>query len=193
MFAASLGQTGRSRKINEPKNLMLGELITSKTRLRLLIKFFISQANRGYLNGLATEMGESTNSIRKELNHLQGAGYLEKVKVDNKVEYKANTNHPLFDVLQKVVLKHLGLEDVVDTVLERMGDVEQIILVGDYAKGKDSGLIEVFLIGQGLNMDYIAQLEDKIEKIIKRRVSFYLASKFLTDRDHIVLFNSKEK
>lgn len=193
MFAASLGQTGRSRKINEPKNLMLGELITSKTRLRLLIKFFISQANRGYLNGLATEMGESTNSIRKELNHLQGAGYLEKVKVDNKVEYKANTNHPLFDVLQKVVLKHLGLEDVVDTVLERMGDVEQIILVGDYAKGKDSGLIEVFLIGQGLNMDYIAQLEDKIEKIIKRRVSFYLASKFLADRDHIVLFNSKEK
>ena len=193
MFAVSLGQTGRSRKINEPKNLMLGELITSKTRLRLLIKFFISQANRGYLNGLATEMGESTNSIRKELNHLQGAGYLEKVKVDNKVEYKANTNHPLFDVLQKVVLKHLGLEDVVDTVLERMGDVEQIILVGDYAKGKDSGLIEVFLIGQVLNMDYIAQLEDKIEKIIKRRVSFYLASKFLTDRDHIVLFNSKEK
>lgn len=193
MFAVSLGQTGRSRKINEPKNLMLGELITSKTRLRLLIKFFISQANRGYLNGLATEMGESTNSIRKELNHLQGAGYLEKVKVDNKVEYKANTNHPLFDVLQKVVLKHLGLEDVVDTVLERMGDVEQIILVGDYAKGKDSGLIEVFLIGQGLNMDYIAQLEDKIEKIIKRRVSFYLASKFLADRDHIFLFNSKEK
>ena len=46
---------------------MLGELITSKTRLRLLIKFFISQANSGYLNGLANEMGESTNSIRKNL------------------------------------------------------------------------------------------------------------------------------
>ena len=41
-----------------------------------------------------------------------------------------------------------------------MGDVDQIILVGDYAKS--SGLIEVFLIG-ALNMDYIAQLEDKIE------------------------------
>ena len=40
-------------------------------------------------------MGESTNAIRKELNHLQGAGYLEKVKVDNKVEYKANIKHPL--------------------------------------------------------------------------------------------------
>ena len=172
---------------------MLGELITSKTRLRLLIKFFVSQANRGYLNGLATEMGESTNAIRKELNHLQGAGYLEKIKVNNKVEYKANTHHPLFDVLQKVVLKHLGMEDVVETVLERMGAVDQIILVGDYAKGNDSGLIEVFLIGQNLNMEYISQLEEKIEKLIGRKVSFYLASKFLSDREHIVLFNSKNK
>ena len=170
---------------------MLDELITSKTRLRLLIKFFISQANRGYLNGLATEMGESTNSIRKELNHLQRAGYLEKVKVDNKIEYKANTFHPLYDVMRKVVLKHLGLEDVVDTVLERMGAVKEIILVGDYALGKDSGKIEVFLIGEQLNTDYIVKLEDKIEKLIKRKISFYLATKFLSDQAHIILFNEK--
>ena len=172
---------------------MLGELITSKTRLRLMLKFFISQANRGYLNGLATEMNESTNAIRKELNHLHGAGYLEKVKIDNKVEYRANINHPLFDVLRKVVLKHLGLEDIVETVLERMGEVKQIILIGDYAKGIDSGKIEVFLIGQKLNMDYITQLEEKIEKLIKRRVNFYLASKFNFNQDHIFLFNTSNK
>ena len=172
---------------------MLGELITSKTRLRLLIKFFVSQANSGYLNGLATEMGESTNGIRKELNHLQEAGYLQKLKVNNKIEYKANTNHPLFETLRKVVFKHLGLEDLVEEVLERMGNVDQIILIGDYAKGNDSGLIEVFLIGQDLNMEYISQLEDKIEDLIGRKVSFYLASKFLTDKEHIVLFNSQEK
>ena len=159
---------------------MLGELITSKTRLRLLIKFFISQANRGYLNGLATEMGESTNAIRKELNHLQGAGYLEKVKVDNKVEYKANIKHPLFEVMQKVVFKHLGLEDVVETVLERMGDLDQIILVGDYAKGNDSGLIEVFLIGQAFNMEYIAQLEDKIERSNRKKSKFLFGFKIFS-------------
>ena len=172
---------------------MLGELITSKTRLRLLIKFFVSQANRGYLNGLATEMGESTNGIRKELNHLQEAGYLKKLKVNNKVEYRVNTDHPLFETLRKVVFKHLGLEDLVEKVLERMGYLDQIILVGDYVKGNDTGLIEVFLIGQDLNMDYISQLENKIEDLIGRKVSFYLASKFLADIEHIVLFNSKDK
>ena len=167
---------------------MLGELITSKTRLRLMIKFFISQANRGYLNGLASEMGESTNSIRKELNHLHSAGYLKKVKTDNKVEYKANIKHPLFDVLTKVVHKHLGLEDMVETVLSRMGNVLEIILVGDYAKGVDSGKIEVFLIGDNLDMEYIAQLEEKIENLINRKVSFYLANKFLSDQPNITLF-----
>ena len=91
------------------------------------------------------------------------------------------------------MFKHLGLEDLVEKVLERMGNVDQIILIGDYAKGNDSGLIEVFLIGQDLNMEYISQLEDKIEDLIGRKVSFYLASKFLTDKEHIVLFNSKEK
>tara|TARA_B100000902_G_C27078143_1_gene797500 strand:+ start:34 stop:549 length:516 start_codon:yes stop_codon:yes gene_type:complete len=171
---------------------VLGKLITSKTRLRLLIKFFVSQANSGYLNGLANEMGESTNGIRKELNHLYDAGYIKKVKVNNKVEYKANTEHPLFEVLRKVVLKHLGLEDLVETVLERMGDVDQIILIGDYAKGNDSGFIEVFLIGKDLNMEYIANIENKIEKLINRKVSFYLASKFLSDKEHIILFNSKK-
>ena len=94
-------------------------------------------------------------------------------------------------MLRKVVFKHLGLEDVVETVLERMGDVEQIILIGDYAKGNDSGLIEVFLIGQDLNMDYITNIENKIENLIGR-VSFYLASKFLSDTEHIVLFNSNK-
>lgn len=156
---------------------MLNSLITSKTRLRLLLKFFISQANKGHLNGLANEMGESTNSIRKELNHLYSAGYLEKKKINNKVEYNVNTNHPLYDTLKKVVFKHLGLEDIVENVLDRMGNVEKIIVTGDYAKGIDSGNIEVILVGKNLNFDYTSQLELKIEKLINRNVSFYLTSK----------------
>ena len=169
---------------------MLDQLIKSKTRLRLLLKFFISQANRGYLNGLANEMGESTNSIRKELNHLHGAGYLKKLKQDNKVEYRVNASHPLYETLRKVVLKHLGLEDLVEVVLDRMGNVQHILLIGDYAKGLDSGNIEVFLIGNDLNFNYISQLEQKIENLIRRKVSFYLSSSLPTNQFHISLYSS---
>ena len=168
---------------------MLNQLITSKTRLRLLIKFFVSQANKGYLNGLANEMGESTNSIRKELNHLYSAGYLSKIQINNKIEYKANLKHPLYDTLRKVVFKHLGLEDIVETVLDRMGNVIEIIITGDYAKGIDSGTIEVFLIGKNLNFDYTSQLEQKIEKLIKRKVNFYLAAKSPNIKDSLILYS----
>tara|TARA_B100000900_G_scaffold23865_2_gene18588 strand:+ start:3218 stop:3727 length:510 start_codon:yes stop_codon:yes gene_type:complete len=167
---------------------VLNKLITSKTRLRLLIKFFISQANRGYLNGLATEFKESTNSIRKELNHLSDAGYLEKYRDNNKVGYKANVNHPMFEILQKVVFKHLGLEDIVDHVLAQMGDVMEIHLISDYAKGLDTGLIEVLLIGDKLNTDYIANLEQKIEKLIERKVQFIISNRKATDQNSILLY-----
>ena len=170
---------------------MLNQLITSKTRLRLLIKFFISQANRGYLNGLASEFNESTNAIRKELNHLSEAGYLQKSKENNKVSYQANTTHPLFETLQKVVFKHLGLEEIVERVLERMGPVHKILLIGDYAKGLDTGEIDVVLIGKQLNTEYIEALETKVEDLIDRKVNFYLASKQNPNQDSIILYESK--
>lgn len=171
--------------------MLLNQLITSKTRLRLLIKFFISQANRGYLNGLANEFNESTNSIRKELNHLSQAGYLEKYKDHNKISYKANTKHPLFDVLQKVVYKHLGLEEIVERVLERMGSVNAILLIGDYAKGLDTGVIDVILVGDNLNTEYIDALEHKIENLIDRKINFYLSSKLNPKQKCIFLYENK--
>ena len=101
----------------------------------MLVKFFINAANSGYLNGLAVEFGESTNAIRRELNNLSDAGYLIQWKNKNKIFYSANTDHTLFKVLQKVIHKHLGLEQIVESVLTQMGDVSKIILIGDYAHG----------------------------------------------------------
>jgi len=170
---------------------MLNNLITSKTRLRLLIKFFISQANKAHLNGLATEFGESTNSIRKELNNLYSAGYLLKSKSNNKIEYNVNSKHPLYETMRKVVLKHLGLEDIIEEVLDKIGNIEKIILIGDYAKGIDSGKIEIILKGKDLNMGYISNLESKIEELINRKVTFYLSSKFLSDQPNIILYSNE--
>jgi len=38
---------------------MLEALITSKTRIKLMPKFFLNSASTGYLRGLASEFGES--------------------------------------------------------------------------------------------------------------------------------------
>ena len=155
-------------KISKP---LLETLITSKTRLKLLIKFFVAATNKGYLNGLAQEFGESTNAIRKELNHLAAAGYLTKNKEANKIQYLANTTHPLFSSLQKIVHQHLGLEFIAEQVIERMGAVHTISLVGDYAQGRDTGIIELVICGHQLNHDYLVGLSKKIEDKIDRRLN----------------------
>ena len=152
---------------------MLDTLITSKTRLRLLVKFFLNIANKGYLNGLANEFEESTNSVRKELNNLSSAGYLEKYNENNKVVYKANASHPLFKIIQKIVKKHLGIEEILDTVLKKIGNVKKIMILGDYAKGIDSGHIEILIIGDNISENYLKEITPKIEKKINRKVSFF--------------------
>ena len=165
---------------------MLNSLITSKTRLRMLIKFFVSAANHGYLNGLANEFNESTNSIRKELNNLSSAGYLLKSKENNMIIYNANTSHPMFEVLQKIVRRHLGLEDIVETVIDRIGDVDQIALTGKYAEGIDSGNIEIIINGSKVNYEYLKNIKPKIKKKIGREVSFLLNQ--ILDSNSIILY-----
>ena len=55
---------------------MIESLISSKTRVKLLLKFFLNSKNSSYLRGLESEFGESTNAIRIELNKLEDAGLL---------------------------------------------------------------------------------------------------------------------
>lgn len=165
---------------------MLESLITSKTRIKLLVKFFVTSANSGHLRGLATEFNESTNAIRKELNHLSEAGYLDKREVSNKIAYKANTLHPMYKLLQQVVHKYLGLDTIVETILERIGNVELIELVGDYAKGVDSGTIEINIVGNQINTEYTQSIIPKIKGIIDRKVVFHYNQDL--SADGIVLF-----
>ena len=153
---------------------MLEALITSKTRLRMLIKFFIGASNKGYLNGLASEFNESTNSIRKELNNLSESGYLIKKRKDNKIIYQANKIHPMFKVLQKIVRQHLGIEDIVETIISRIGDVHKIVLVGDYAEGLDTGTISIIIIGKEFDDKYLKNFKIKIKEKIQREVVFEL-------------------
>lgn len=130
------------------------------------------------MRGLADELNESTNAIRKELNNLSEAGYLEKKSEGNKINYYANTEHPLFSSLQDIVRKYLGLDQIVEKILLRMGQVEQVWVVGDYAQGIDSGKIEVVVVGSELNAAYVKQLEGKIEDAIGRQIDVKLKEAF---------------
>ncbi|MBH09587.1 MAG: transcriptional regulator [Candidatus Marinimicrobia bacterium] len=126
---------------------MLDSLITSKTRLKLLMKFFMNPGTRAYLRELAKEFNESTNSIRIELNRLSDAKFLTYENAGRTIEYRANIHHPLFSDISSLVKKYMGIDQIIDKLVKKLGDVKTSYLIGDYARGIDSGLIDIVLVG----------------------------------------------
>ena len=141
---------------------MLDSLITSKTRIKLLLKFFLNTSTHAYLRGLADEFGESTNALRLELNHLENAGLLKAENERNKKVYHAN----------RLVLKHSGITQVIEEVVERVGDISKVWVRGDFAVGKDSDLIDLVIAGKNIDVDYFENLIQKVGKIVKRQICY---------------------
>lgn len=150
---------------------MLETLISSRTRIKLLLRFFLNPSNTAYLRGLAEEFNESTNSIRVELNRFEEAGMLVSNSQGNKKIYKANNNHPLFRDLHSILLKYIGVDQIIEIIISRMGLLDKLYLTGDYAKGRDSGIIDLILVGD-IDKKYLVNLISKAEKIIDRKLRF---------------------
>ena len=152
---------------------MLESLITSKTRIKLLLKFFLNPETEAYLRGLATEMGESTNGIRVELDRFTDAGFLEKRDNGKTKVYRANKAHSLFPEIQSIVRKYTGIDNLINGVLAKIGNLESAYVVGDYARGVDSGIIDVVIVGD-VDRVYLQSLVEKAEGMIGRRMRYII-------------------
>jgi len=154
---------------------MLDSLITSQTRVKLLLKFFLNPESKSYLRELAEEFGESTNAVRLELNRLAQAGLLTSAEEGRTKVYQANPRHPLFPEIQSMVRKFTGIDQLIPQVLSKLGDVHSAFIVGDYAKGIDSGIIDLVLVGR-VDQTYLQKLIDKVEPLIHRKIRFVTLS-----------------
>ena len=150
------------------ENLFSG-LIPSKTRIRLLVRFFFNPKLRSYLRELAKEFGVSTNSVRKELNQLTRTNLLKSEKNGRQVFYMANEDHPLFPELRSMVSKVMGIDQVIDGIVNELGDLEIAYLIGDYAEGKDTGIIDLVLVGK-VDKNHLNYLIERTEQYIKRKI-----------------------
>lgn len=155
---------------------MIESLITSKTRIKLLLKFFLNSQTKSYLRSLETEFGESTNSIRVELNRLENAGLLSATSEGNKKMFFANTKHPLFNDINNILRKFVGIDQIIEQVTTQIGELDSAYLTGDFAVGNDSKIIDLALVGNNLDRMYIDQLVEKAENLIERRIKYLILS-----------------
>lgn len=152
---------------------MIEDLISSKTRIKLLLKFFLNSNTTSYLRSLESEFGESTNAIRLELNKMEDAGMLNSYLEGNKKYFRANPRYPLYQEIHSILLKYIGIDQILDNILMRLGRLERAFLTGAFAQGRDSGVIDLILVGQ-LDKAYLIQLVGKSEKLIGRKIRYVI-------------------
>jgi len=151
---------------------MLDTLITSKTRIKLLLKFFLNSSASAYLRSLESEFGESTNAIRVELNRFKKVGLLETFSKGNKKMFRANTNHPMFSDIQNLLKKYIGIDQIIEKIINRLEKVKQVYISGAFALGNDSPVIDLIVIGNDIDRNYLSSLIEKTEKLVKHHISF---------------------
>ncbi len=151
---------------------MLDALITSKTRIKILLKFFLNKDNKSYLRSLEQEFGESSNAIRIELNRFEEAGLLKSHLEGNKKYYQANISHPLFSEIHSIIIKMIGIDKIIENIAQRLKQVDAAYLAGNFAQGLDSKIIDIILVGEEIDGKLINQYIQKAEKLINRKIRY---------------------
>ena len=150
---------------------LLAPLITSKTRLKLLLRFYLNHNLSGYHQGLSMELDENTNSIRVELKRLEAAGMLHSNFEGRRKLYRVNTLHPIASDLTSIARKITVIDAIVNRVVENLPGLKQFWIRGDLAQGIPVGGINCILIGEQLDVEYIAGLSGKMNKIVGKKVN----------------------
>ena len=155
---------------------MIESLITNKTRLKLLLKFFLNKETTSYLRNLEQEFGESSNAIRLELNRLEQADLLKSNFNGNRKYFRANDNHPLYSEINSILQKTVGLDTVINKILKKVGDLNEAYLIGDLAIGKESAIIDLLLIGNKIDTRFVVALVSKAEKLVNKKIRYLILS-----------------
>jgi hypothetical protein len=170
---------------------MINTLITSQTRIKLLKKFFLNGSTKAHLRGLESEFGESSNSIRIELNRFEEAGLLHSLRDGNKKVYQANYDHPLYKDIHNIILKETGIDRVIEKVVHRIGTLLSVYLTGDFAHGKDGSVIELILVGADIDREYLGRKVIQAEELVGRKVSCTVLEPVESEK-YLMDFNSSD-
>jgi hypothetical protein len=144
-------------------------LITSKMRIRILMRLFLNPERNAFLRELTDEFEASPSHIKDELDQMLKVGLLTSKKKGRHVFFSANQEHPVFGELHSMVKKALGMDRILESMLKRLGNLEKALLIDDYAEGKDTGIIDLVLIGD-LDQNNLQDLTKKTEKYIDRKI-----------------------
>ncbi len=167
--------------------LILEQLFTGKIRLKLITRLFLNPNTRVFLRGLEREFAVSSNTVRLELAKLTEMHLIKEynTEVNSKIRaYGVNMEHPMFSSLRQIVLQYIGIDQLLEHILAKLGEVEEVYLTGELAEGRNSHFVDLILVGE-VDRTYLYQLIEKVETLIEKKIRLALFRPVEFKPDHL--------
>jgi len=123
----------------------LANILSSRVRAELFRLLFGLDEKELHLRELERQAGLSLGTIRQDLQKLLKLDLVEARRDGNRLYYRANTEHPLYPEIHKMVLKTAGLVDLFKIALDRNG-VRVAFIFGSLVTGREKAVSDVDLM-----------------------------------------------
>lgn len=128
---------------------MFNDLITSKSRVRLLNVFLLEPSAMYHVRGLVRKTNEEINAVRRELAFLEKRGILIKEPRANRIYYSLSKNYPFYYDLLIMGAKTLGLGADILKNKAKLGKIKYAMFSGKFAKSfkKEPNEVDLLIVG----------------------------------------------
>jgi predicted nucleotidyltransferase len=127
----------------------LAEILSSRTKAEIFRLLFGPAKHELYLREIERRSGLNVMAVRQELQRLCRLGLVQARKDGNRTYYRANESHPLFQDIRNLVLKTVGLVDVLREALSPL-KIDVAFVFGSIAGGTEQAHsdIDLLVVGQ---------------------------------------------
>jgi DNA-binding transcriptional ArsR family regulator len=170
---------------------VLAQLVCSRVRAEIFRVLFGLGAEELHLREIQRQTGLALGTVRQDIGKLVKLGLLTRRQDGNRVYYAANPSHPLSTEIRQLVLKTVGLADVLGAALKAHG-IRCAFVFGSVASGaaRSESDIDLMVIGD-IGLRKVSALLSGVGNRLGREINPHVMSpaefvKRLRDRDHFL-------
>ena len=151
---------------------MINKLFSSKARVEILKLFFFNPESSFYQRQISKLSGQSLRAVQREVARLESLGIIKKSIHGNRIYYKVNKNCPIFKDLKNILLKSVGIAQVLKENLKD-SNIQVAFIYGSYARGEENLLsdIDLMVIGK-ISSRELSRLLSRPKRELIREINY---------------------
>lgn len=172
---------------------MFSDLITSKSRTKLLTVFLNLPKEMFHVRELVRRTNDEINAVRRELQLLEKNGILVKEPRANRIYYSLSKNYPFYYDLLALGIKTIGLGAAIIKNRAKLGKIKYAMFSGKFVRRlpKNAEDVDLIVVGTivlpelgllvreeeqrlGIEINYTAMTEEEFFFRKKKRDPFIL-------------------